>query len=531
MPMTIKLNFLAGRYHATPWGRHVNEGVPEWPPSPWRLLRALVAVWKRTCPDLAETQVKRLLSALVAPPVFHLPPHRVAHTRHAMPMNVIAKNYKPSQAERKTGKYQGDPTIVFDTFVCVDRTHDLSIHWREANLIPEDRTALAKLTGNLTSLGRAEGWVHAELTDATADWNCAPNSAVSDPTPVFCPDPETSFSDEHYPRHDPTKLAQGKVKPAEFLFDCPRWHLCLDTETIHAERWPRVPGARWVNYALTETAPLPARVIRQENRHVTVAHFRLDGPVLPLVTETLPLAELARKSLLFACKQIAHRENPGLFNEALWPLYPAFWGKDSERRPRHGHQHAFILPTDDDDDGRIDHLTVFAPMGFNSLEHQALASFRKLPLGNGDLLRLLLLGTGTDNTIASGLFAESRAWVSASPFIVTRFPKLRGTKRDRPEHCATSIDFARHVLRQELERFKERGRQLPLIESIEPSDGIGPGKLRSIQFKSFRRKTNDDGGRRPKGAFRIVFAEPVRGPICVGHSCHFGLGLFLPEGK
>ena len=54
MSITLKLTFPAGRYHATPWGRHVNEGVPEWPPSPWRLLRALVAVWKRACPDLPE---------------------------------------------------------------------------------------------------------------------------------------------------------------------------------------------------------------------------------------------------------------------------------------------------------------------------------------------------------------------------------------------------------------------------------------------------------------------------------------------
>ncbi len=28
----IAFRFTAGRYHATPWGRHVNEGVPEWPP-------------------------------------------------------------------------------------------------------------------------------------------------------------------------------------------------------------------------------------------------------------------------------------------------------------------------------------------------------------------------------------------------------------------------------------------------------------------------------------------------------------------
>src|SRR3954452_14959068 len=99
MPVTIKLTFPAGRYHATPWGRHVNEGVPEWPPSPWRLLRALIAVWRRTCPDLPEAQVRRMLESLLRPPYFRLPASRVAHTRHAMPMNIILRNYKPSTDE------------------------------------------------------------------------------------------------------------------------------------------------------------------------------------------------------------------------------------------------------------------------------------------------------------------------------------------------------------------------------------------------------------------------------------------------
>ena len=40
---TLKLRFPGGRYHATPWGHHVNEGLIEWPPGPWRLLRALIA--------------------------------------------------------------------------------------------------------------------------------------------------------------------------------------------------------------------------------------------------------------------------------------------------------------------------------------------------------------------------------------------------------------------------------------------------------------------------------------------------------
>jgi CRISPR-associated protein Csb2 len=31
------------------------------------------------------------------------------------------------------------------------------------------------------------------------------------------------------------------------------------------------------------------------------------------------------------------------------------------------------------------------------------------------------------------------------------------------------------------------------------------------------------------GAFQITFPRPVGGPICLGHSCHFGLGLFVPD--
>src|SRR4029079_16989800 len=101
MSVTLQLRFPAGRYHATPWGRHVNEGVPEWPPSPWRLLRALVAVWRRTCPDLPEAQVRRILEVLLQPPHFQLPAFTVAHTRHYMPWEK---------------KGPDDRTLVFDTF-------------------------------------------------------------------------------------------------------------------------------------------------------------------------------------------------------------------------------------------------------------------------------------------------------------------------------------------------------------------------------------------------------------------------------
>jgi len=76
----------------------------------------------------------------------------------------------------------------------------------------------------------------------------------------------------------------------------------------------------------------------------------------------------------------------------------------------------------------------------------------------------------------------------------------------------------------------EHRAELPAVECVEPMEFLGGRRqLRPIQFKRYRRKQGDDGGRRPSGTFRITFASPVQGPLCLGHSCHFGLGLFLPE--
>jgi len=515
MPITLKLTFPAGRYHATPWGRHVNEGVHEWPPSPWRLLRALVAVWKRTCPNIPEVQVRRILEPLAQPPRFRLPPYRVAHTRHYMPWEK---------------KGPADRTLVFDTFVSVRRCDALFIGWPDAELSADDRAMLANLLANLSSVGRAESWVHAELTNVQPSWNCVPAPETDpNPVPLFCPDAATAFGNEYYPTLDPKKLAKGKVNPADFLFDCPRWHLCLDTETIHSEKWPTVPGAKWVSYTRPwESSTMHAKPKPTNQSKRTVARFALDGPVLPSVTDTLPLAEDFRRNLLRKCRAVMRSQGIEPAKEQLAARCPSLTGKDPDGTPLRGHQHAFFLPIDEDNDGRIDHVTVVAERGFSAEEVRALDRLRQLPQDEGDPLRLLLVGLGGEREVLSPLFAVSATWVSATPFLVSRYPKRRGQKRDQPEHYATPQDFLKHILRQELGRLRERRPDLPEVLSIE-EEMIGAHRLRPIQFARFRSKRGDDGGRRPAGGFRITFAAPLRGPLCLGHSCHFGLGLFLPS--
>jgi CRISPR-associated protein Csb2 len=56
-------------------------------------------------------------------------------------------------------------------------------------------------------------------------------------------------------------------------------------------------------------------------------------------------------------------------------------------------------------------------------------------------------------------------------------------------------------------------------------------RWRPIEFQRYRRKEGDDGGRRLSGAFRLTFANPVAGPIALGYSSHFGMGLFMPPGQ
>ncbi len=517
MAIVIKLTFPAGRYHATPWGRHVNEGVPEWPPSPWRLLRALIAVWKRTCPGFSESQVRRILEPLTQPPRFRLPRHSVAHTRHYMPWEK---------------KGPADRTLVFDTFVCVDREEPLLIGWPDADLSADDRGALAKLLDNLSSLGRAEAWVQAELAEQVFEWNWEPaGQDDTSPVPVLCADPTSAFDGEHYPTHDPNKLKKG-LKPDERLFDCPRWHLCLDTQTIQGRRWPRVPGAVWVNYhCLAETEPA-TKACSPRRTMPTIARYALDGPVLPPVRLTLSLAEDVRRALMSRYQKVKQIQQYGRTHTPNAERFTSrvFSGKDERGRPlQDEHAHAFYLPTDEDGDGRLDHVTVYAPGGLPGDEVRALDALRWLRCGDLDL-SLLLVGLGSEAEFRhTRILGLSTAWISVSPFLVTRHLKRRGRKRDPREFFDTPegrMEFVKQVLREELGRRGLPGDQV----EIEPLESVGAHPaLRPIEFRLQRRKPGDNGSSRPRGLFRLRFPHAVPGPIAVGHSCHFGLGLFLAE--
>jgi len=217
------------------------------------------------------------------------------------------------------------------------------------------------------------------------------------------------------------------------------------------------------------------------------------------------------------------------------PRSEVFSGKDVNGNHLCGHQHAYYLPTDEDEDGRIDHLTVIATMGFGRSEVKAFDEIRRLKRDDGEPLNFLLIALGCSDAIsAKRLFGPSKTWISATPFIVTRHPKKNGRKKDSPELLGKQNQraFAGQVLIEEIARLRELRSDIPdplLVEPLNPEHCMGAHRLGPIQFKRFRQKRNDDGGRRPAGAFRIKFPTAVRGPLCLGHSSHFGLGLFVAQ--
>lgn len=537
----IALRFPAGRFHATPWGRHVNEGMPEWPPSHWRLLRTLIAVWKRKLDGrVAESEVRKLLEQLAVLPTYHLPPASTGHARHYMPW------FK---------KGPGDRTKVFDAFVALPKDAPVVLLWPEVSLTSASRELLAILLDNIGFFGRAESWCEAEvLADADVSQfapNCLPqaqepNGSESEPIRVLCADPATAFGNEHTPKHSQSQ-GRGKTKTTTVTpFYDPDWHLAMETLELHEKRWSDPPGSQWVQYLRSRDCFKiePARRRRIIRPPIQVARFALDSTVLPLVTDTLRVAETARRALMSWCGHLspAPDGSPGRSS--------VFSGKDVCGRPLKSHTHAYYLPTDEDGDGRLDHLTVVADGGFGSGELKALDRLRELKSRereqSGHPLRVLLLGLGRLENFRPGPLCPSAGWISATPFVTPRFPKARGTKRDAPELLRCASNFLRAVVREELTRLLARRPDLHDLSlewvSIVPClDAHGvfrirrgpddPHGLRPLQFARFRQKRGDDGGRRLAGAFRIGFPRPVGGPICLGHSSHFGLGLFVPDTK
>jgi len=520
--LAISLGFPAGRYHATPWGRHVNEADVAWPPDLWRLSRALIAVWYRKVDqDRYPREILRtLLDALASapPPEIRLPENAIhAHSRH----------YMPSKG--------GKRTLIFDAFARVAPDDPIVMAWPSLGLPDRERELLDVLLEGLGYLGRTESWVDARRWD---DWNgfkpnCLPGGRELDPETgeilgevIRLQMPETSvvyrkIREEQLRKAGVKGLEAVKKKDRQLLTTLPEdWleAVAVDTAALQAAGWSSPPSAKWVAYcrpvdSLKTMSAQPRRATAAKaSALITTVRFKLYGKPLPRVEESLAVGEDIRLATMGCAKRLL--------------------GPDAVPRELSGHGwegnsvdgHAFWLP-ESDERGEIGHALVHVPAGVGLESIRVLSALKFVRRGQGEPLRLVLEGLGKVELFSgeSNLAGKSRVWRSVTPYLHPWHLKKSDVRT--PEAMRQAI------LEQIHREWHGRGENLPEVEGLEEQDDVSYGgrRLRAMSFRRFRRKKGLVQPDRIGRFLTLRFNKPVQGPLALGFGCHFGMGLFVPE--
>lgn len=520
--LTLAFTFPAGRYHATPWGRHVNEADVGWPPDLWRLTRALVAVWHRKLDPAAfpRERLADLLATLAAEaPHYRMPDTVHFHTRHYMPTREGAKE---------------KPTLIFDAFAQVGREAELIVHWPQTTLVAAQTELLDALLNALGYLGRAESWVDARRRGAwTGQCDCYPSEQAVDPAtgevgdlvPLWLPRTPSDYGlvgaklrDDELARlraelqakrdkavaggkcrnlPDPGKAKLPPVLKATLPED---WldAISLDTGQLQAAGWSAPPAARQVYYrrrkdALRFMASAPPRTPQRQADRITTARFALYARPLPRLTDAVRVGETLRIALMGRARRMFGDEIPACLS-----------GHDLPAGNRHGH--AFFLP-EANREGYIDHLIVHAPAGLDDQAQAVLAELRSIRTREGAQWRLMLEGLGKASDFgATTPLATTAAWRSVTPYL-------------HPWYSKKGFGVVEQVARE----CRLRGCPEPVAIDLLPDD-----KPRALEFRRFRSKRGLTQPDRQGRFLKLTFPEPVAGPLALGFGCHFGLGLFVP---
>ncbi len=476
----VAVKFPLGRYHATPWDASVNEGRVEWPPSPWRILRALVSTFKTRLPQLPEERIVSLLNELaVEPPSYQLPLAGKAHTRHYMP---TAKY----DALTKTGKKKR--SMAFDPFLSVSPDRDLLVEFTH-RVGEEERELLSVLLEAMPYLGRADSVCHARLADKPADYRDTVRWApgASDHGGIRLLTPVLPFTIDDL-AESPTQLRMSnRLDPTR---------------------------ARWVDYKQVDPdRPNPARKAPQSRPVVTAVRWHLPDRGRPPVTETVAIADRLRLAAL----------SRALRGSGDKSLASGLSGRTDTGPSRAQHQHAHYLAFSNEKDGRIDTVAVWAPGGLFPEEVAAVGSLRQIRtpdwLRGLHTYRLGLEALGSVEMALPELVGPSCVWISITPYApARRWCKNWNDPDTRQKHIADDLK-------------RELGfRVKPVPERIEQ---LGVGQFVGHDWRRYRRgrpRRGEQGQSRPAIPLRLTFAEPIEGPLVLGGLSHFGLGLFKPDG-
>lgn len=478
MAVSLAFRFITGTYAATAWDSSANSGAAEWPPSPWRILRALLAVAHERLDTADLESITSVISSLSQqPPSYLLPPAVPHHTRHYLP-----------DWDHRTGGTK-NTSLTLNGMLSLSADLKLYVSWPDVELSGEQQAALDRCTRGLSYLGRAESLVEAELVPEVPT---GPGHDVLLPgvldgrgaVRVLCPRPSATRADlEITPEH---------MRKSGFLTP---------------------PGAQWVAYAaprevLPELAPV--RVVSKP----TVVRWAISSRA-PF-KETYGILATDRLRSLQLGRLRRGTEYVPVSLTGHFPRTPT-----GQQATSTGHDHAHWLWLAHG--GRLTDLVLWVPAGIDPdalphLARPARVSTREdgyTPKGFVDF-DLQLVGIGRPDQVATELTAEgggSRYWQSSTPYLLTKH-----MKPNRDLHALLQDD-----IRSEWEYRQPQGADIASVEAVNLQPDVR-------SYRRYRWKETMSS-RRPGFGLRVEFTDPISGPLNLGALSHFGFGQFRPASQ
>lgn len=517
MRLVLRQSFPLGRFHATPWRVNpFDDPFGEWPPSPWRFVRAVVARWYQWRRENSGVWDKVELDALVGALCdsayrLHLPEQ--ARRGSAMRQyHPVAFRWEPPDRFKGKGKNKKPvsqlrmygTSLVQDNSWCVPPGESGDIWWfiEGERWTPELVEVFDRCLERMIYFGRAESLTRVRRAD---DSSVAPNCELLDgagataAVPVLVPRRDAGLADIERVTEDPL-LARNVPEGARMMYACRPHRPPAREEPISLKLRP---DCHLIQLAIGWAVPPEARAVVR-----LTARFR---------------SAVLRELLLIKT------DNPG---KASWSAAPAWVrsaiadmvGKDAEGLPLRGHRHTEFLAwwTDSVPTRLLTRLLVWRQSRpFDEDEQRAIlrAASREISWAaagpDADAWKIKLVPLDAAVPPPPGFDGTSTAtWESLTPYVPPRHALRRGKPR-LPESLENQI-------RRELALRGTPEAGGVIVQEIEHSTWV------AVHVPSREAAERPFLGDRRGYWLRLRFEQPVLGPLRLGHSSSFGLGLFAP---
>lgn len=600
MKVYLKQTFPLGRFHATPWKVFpYDDPHGEWPPSPWRLLRAILArshqferesdsikdsdyreelvqafansqinwhapaltwrgpslrqyqpaefKWSNTDPqkikatpipsELQSRYSGDIIAVIPAPKGEKLPFTKLeSFDRNGNSVRAYEELEKePIKAIRDAIKHLGKNAIIIKRYPPGFRIYNTTKvqdnfwltagekqplywifegdDWTEATLTLLDQ-CLARMTyfGRAESITAIERVSEASLPDTP---NCIlSTSRTSESVPVLCPRPEVTLEQLQFTTDD--SAVRNATVP---------------------------PGAVW-KFALRPARPatrVMQKSLQPKHQPTRVLQFALGSRVAPNLDHIALITNWFRGRAVRFFLEVQGGEECKWekADETLKAAVSLLSGKGVDGKKLTGHDHAHFGLYLDPETKQPTRLMAWRKTLFTLAEDEAIRRAASIPFSLGHREKSAKGQEATkrdpwkvhcvplDNAVPlpPGFDPDQpfSVWESLTPYVPPRHA-FNSRGKSKPGETPES------QLQRELERLGLQPQSIVFLDrNNEPNQSDRNPEGEWVKVHAPKRSASGPSNLSKRGfRFRLSFPEPVSGPIALGHSSHFGLGLFVP---